>query len=200
MHIAFSKFYFSFSWTKYELCITLWPLSFILKKSNSSGENVCKKKIWSCIHCSLEIMNIEVHSQTLQHCLFPKPQICFTASAKSKIQYMTPSASLNSCICALLYESGFPLAEITHCFAASCWYHCWNLVNVKCSVMLSVINILWTDLQPSCLSASLSVLHLGRWGLEALEDWLYGWCMNNLGRGDRRDRSRLITSKALGLP
>lgn len=66
--------------------------------------------------------------------------------------------------------------------------------------MLGVLNILWTDLQPACLSASLSVLHLGRRGLEALEDWLYGWCMNNLERGDRRDRSRLITSKALGLP
>ncbi len=93
---------------------------------------------------------------------------------------MSLSASLNSCICTVLYESGFPLADITRRFAASCWYHCRNFVNVKCSVMLSVLNILWTDSQPTLLSASLSVLHLGRWGLEALEDWLYGWCMNNL--------------------
>lgn len=55
-----------------------------------------------------------------------------------------------------------------------------NFVNVKCSVMLSVLNISTTDSQPSLLSASLSVLHLGRRGLEALEDWLYGWRMNNL--------------------
>lgn len=55
-----------------------------------------------------------------------------------------------------------------------------NFVNVKCSVMLSVSNISTTDSQPSLLSASLSVLHLGRRGLEALEDWLYGWRMNNL--------------------
>lgn len=51
----------------------------------------------------------------------------------------------------------------------------WNAPS--CSALL---NIFWADLQPALLSASLSVLHLGRRGLEALEDWLYRWCMNNL--------------------
>lgn len=119
---------------------------------------------------------------------------------RPEIYDLSLSAYLNSCFSTLMYNSGLRLADITHCFAASCWYHCRNFVNVKCSVMLSVLNILWTDLQPARLSACLSVLHLGRQGLEALEDWLYGWRMNNLERGDRRDRSRLITSKALGLP
>lgn len=75
-----------------------------------------------------------------------------------------------------------------------------NVVNAKCSVMLSVLNIFRTDLQPTLLSASLSVRHLGRRGLEALDGRLYGWRMNNLREVDRRDRSRLITSKASGLP
>lgn len=74
-----------------------------------------------------------------------------------------------------------------------------NVVNVKCSVMLSVLNI-WTALQPTLLSASLSVRHLRRQGLEALEDRLYGRRMNNSSEVDRRDSSCLITSKASGLP
>lgn len=53
---------------------------------------------------------------------------------------------------------------------------------------------------PSCLLRCLSHHHLGRRGLEALEDRLYGWRMNNLREVDRRDRSRLITSKASELP
>lgn len=123
---------------------------------------MCKGRIWN---------TVPVLTLNQFHSIF---------KVRCEIHYMSISASLNSCICTLLCESGFPLADTTHCFAASCWYHCWNFVNVKCSVMLSVLNILWTDLQPALLSASLSVLHLGRRGLEALEDWLYGWCMNNL--------------------
>lgn len=98
----------------------------------------------------------------------------------SRLPRLSRSASLNfahycACVC-----SGFPFAPTTHCSAASCWWHCRNFVNVKCSVMLGVLNIFWADLHPTLLSASLSVLHLGRRGLEALEDWLYGWRMNNL--------------------
>lgn len=74
-----------------------------------------------------------------------------------------------------------------------------KVVNVKCSVMLSVLNI-WTALQPTLLSALLSVRHLRRQGLEALEDRLYGRRMNNSSEVDRRDSSCLITSKASGLP
>lgn len=73
------------------------------------------------------------------------------------------------------------------------------VVNVKRPVMLSALDV-WTALQPTLLSASLSVRHLGRQGLEALEDRLYGRRMNNSREVDRRDSSRLITSKASGLP
>lgn len=92
------------------------------------------------------------------------------------------------------------MTPTSHCFWAPCWCRRWNFVNVKLAVHAQHVKHLLSRHATCPLSASLSALHLGRGGLEALEDWLYGWCMNNLERGDRRDRSRLITSKALGLP
>lgn len=62
-----------------------------------------------------------------------------------------------------------------------------NVVNVKCPVMLGVLNISCTALQPTLLSALLSVRHLRRRGLEALEGRLYGRRMNNSREVDRRD-------------
>lgn len=157
MHIAICRFYLNLVLHN---IIVQHTLGFIkTKKEKTFLEWLAFKiKIWNCLPLFIKnkCMKTKVWSQRVKHCPSPKFEIQFVPFCIFELPHAFPRYCMNQ---------DFHFASITHCFAASCWYHCWNFVNMKCSVMLSVLNILWTDLQPTLLSASLSVLHLGRQGL-----------------------------------